>query len=269
MINIPIFIINLKHDAEKKAHMQELCDKYSLFPEFIEAVNGKLLSDDFIESIYSKEGSLDSIGRELSKGEIGCALSHKKIYQKMLDENIEKALVLEDDIDFCESLLRYFSEISNFPKRWELVLLGHHSNRSRKELTPYSFWYKKILNNTCTLRRPCEISYGTYGYFINKQGAKRILNEIRKIILPIDHYTGNSKYINLYISEKPIIMINHKLEVKSNLHLEREELKKSMVNKNKSLKRRMSEIFGVYYILRESKVVIIRFISKIKFINSY
>ena len=83
-ISFPIFIINLSNDNEKKQYMQQLCNKYNLYPEFIEAVDGRLLNDNDISAVYSKDKAIKTISRELSKGEIGCALSHIKIYQKMI-----------------------------------------------------------------------------------------------------------------------------------------------------------------------------------------
>jgi len=98
--SLSIFVVNLKKDREKKEFIIALCKKYGLQIEFIDAVDGRNLSRANILDVYSKEEAIKNIGRELSSGEIGCALSHKKIYKKMLDENINQALILEDDVEF-------------------------------------------------------------------------------------------------------------------------------------------------------------------------
>ena len=38
-----------------------------------------------------------NFGHKISKYEIACAMSHIKVYEKMIAENIEHALILEDD----------------------------------------------------------------------------------------------------------------------------------------------------------------------------
>ena len=82
--NISIFIVNLKKDIEKKEYMQELCQKYNLQVEFIEAVDGRALDEEDIAELYSRDKSINEIRRELFVPEIGCALSHKYIYELML-----------------------------------------------------------------------------------------------------------------------------------------------------------------------------------------
>ena len=90
---IPIFIINLKKDIDKQQHMEILCKRYNLQCHFIEAVYGKDLDKETLSMVYNKEKSISEFGRELTKGEIGCALSHMNIYKHMIEQNIEKAKI--------------------------------------------------------------------------------------------------------------------------------------------------------------------------------
>jgi glycosyl transferase family 25 len=248
---IPVFIINMKKDIDKKKHMQTLCEKFNLEFEFIEAVDGRLLNDKEIEAVYSKKQMINNLGRELTKGEIGCALSHILIYKKIVTKNIQTALILEDDIDFDQKLIDCLNSINQFPDDWELILLGHHSMSSRKIVTPYNFWYKKYLNKTNIIRKPSVVGGGTYGYCINNKGAKKLLGHLQKIAKPIDHYTGSSQYVNLYIIQKPIININQELTEQSNLFHDREEIAKNYSSKtivHKSIKRKVLDFFGLYKI---------------------
>lgn len=179
--------------------MRKLCQRYNLQVEFVEAVYGNSLSEEEVNKVYSSDKSISSFGRELSRGEIGCALSHKMIYEKMLSENIENALILEDDIFFDENLIKILDLESGFDEKWELILLGHHTGYSRDVDTRCSVWNRQQLDDKFTLARPCEKAYGTYGYLINKNGAKKLLSVLDTIVKPIDYYTGDSKYVNLYV----------------------------------------------------------------------
>ena len=119
------------------------CSKTGLKAEFVDAIDGKLLSGKDINKFYSTTKSIKQIGRELAVSEIGCALSHKKIYQKIADEKIDSALILEDDIDFQGDLVDALSILNKLPSNWELVLLGHHTGKSRSIDTQASLWGRR------------------------------------------------------------------------------------------------------------------------------
>lgn len=222
--NIPVFIINLKKDTQKKDHMQKLCLKYGLQPEFIEAVYGKNLDKNTILRAYSKDSTLRHIGRELTKGEIGTVLSHLLIYRQMIDQNIETALILEDDVDFeikSQDMLRI---VEKLPEDWECVLLGHHTKRSRDIDTLASFWYRKQIDNSLQCIRYAEEPFGGYGYIINQSGAKKRLNRFKIIDQPIDHWSD--KELNLYGIQPSIIKINEFFLEHSSLNSERSKMEK-------------------------------------------
>nr|CDS57535.1 hypothetical protein SYMBAF_200005 [Serratia symbiotica] len=49
----------------------------------------------------------------VTKGEVGCALSHLKAYRKLIDSNNEVALVIEDDVIIPSNLKNIINEIVN------------------------------------------------------------------------------------------------------------------------------------------------------------
>ena len=48
--DLPIFIINLKQSSERKTYMEHKLSQHNLSFEFIEAVNGKTLSSNDLET---------------------------------------------------------------------------------------------------------------------------------------------------------------------------------------------------------------------------
>jgi len=205
---ITVFIVNLKRSVERKQYMQNLLETIGLSAVFIEAVDGRLLSDDCINEYYDKKESLTSVGRELSASEVGCALSHIDIYKKITQGNIGASLVLEDDIVLGEDLLEVLAQCKLFPNDWELVFLGHHGERSREADTLSSFWGSTSLTKNYKLWRPVERVSGTYGYLVSQRGAENLLELSGRISKPIDHYTGNSNLVNLYVIKPPVIKVD-------------------------------------------------------------
>jgi len=271
---LEVFVINLKRSTERKEYMAALCEKNSLFPEFITAVDGRRLDvEELLGEVCLNNMVAGGIGRELCKAEIGCALSHKEIYQKLIDQNIEQALVLEDDVEFDERLIHVLGSINTFPSNWEIVLLGHHGGESRFNNTKGSLWDRKIILNNYKLVRPSELAYGAYGYLINKRGASKLLAELELMAKPIDHYTGDSYYINLYAVSPPVIGIHedlsdnfHSMEERKELQAERDFLENPA---SFSWYKRMAVNFGLYHFLSSSFIIVSGILNQVKPLKKY
>ncbi len=68
--------------------------------------------------------------RSMTLGEVACALSHKAIYQDILDNGHQKALILEDDvIPIHENLAAFKEIIKELPRNWELLMLGYYGEK--------------------------------------------------------------------------------------------------------------------------------------------
>ncbi len=227
-----IFIINLLQDEKKKTHMQMLAAQQGLKVEFIEATNGALLDSETINDIYSPRKAIDCIGRELSKGEIGCFLSHQKIFQRIMDENIEEAVIMEDDVYFDAGLLTFINNRDQLPNDTELVLLGYWQKGVNDMKKLISYRYAKVLTSQYRIVRFCTHVHGTYGYYITRKGAGKLLKSFESgIVMPIDHYVCDDNYVNLYGLFPPVVHIEKQFDVeKSDLEAERRKMRKDTHN---------------------------------------
>jgi len=64
--------------------------------------------------------------RGLRPAEIGCSLSHRGVYERMLREGWERVLILEDDVVPVPGALERVEEaLGQLPPTWELVYLGY------------------------------------------------------------------------------------------------------------------------------------------------
>ena len=61
--------------------MDVLLKKYGLNYSIVNGVNGKKLPKNIVINECNKERSIENMGRELTLGEVGCALSHINIYK--------------------------------------------------------------------------------------------------------------------------------------------------------------------------------------------
>lgn len=65
-----------------------------------DATDGSLLTVGEIDAVYQPKRHFPQYPFELTRGEIGCFLSHRRIWQMMVERSIPKLLVLEDDVEF-------------------------------------------------------------------------------------------------------------------------------------------------------------------------
>ncbi|GEM_PF-208819 len=234
-----VFVINLDRHRERRRHMEDLCSRHGLPCEIVEAVDGRRLDRAVRERVYRESGALATLGRPLTDGEIGCALSHLHVYRRMVDQGIETALVLEDDVRFSDALMDVLGAMEGLPGDWEVVLLGHHRRSSRARVTQASLWFRRPLTEGIRIARFSEMGAGTYGYLVNRAGAARLLIEASPLCKPIDHYTGDGRHVNVYGVVPPCVLIHDDLSAGSGVGEERFRL-----DRGRSGGRRFGRLLG-------------------------
>ena len=179
--------------------MQNVAKKLGLDFSFIKAIYGKDLSNEEINDVCNHEATLKQLKRKLYPGEIGVSLSQMSIYKKMVNENIEHAVVLEDDAVVEEGIKEVLGNLKKLPLNWEIVLLGYYRHNATNTYDRLSFRQKKAITKKHKLVRFTEPMHGAHGYLINLRGAKKMLSILEKgLTLPLDLYTGDNRYINVY-----------------------------------------------------------------------
>ncbi|MCA6071147.1 MAG: glycosyltransferase family 25 protein [Endomicrobium sp.] len=115
----------------------------------------------------------------MTKGEIGCALSHIGVCKRIVDENINLALVLEDDAVLNDNISSVLHEISIFNESTDspLVYLLNEPNSYIKN--------KEIKLSSITLYHVFQAD-GTHGYVINYKAAKKLSSYLLSIRLVAD-----------------------------------------------------------------------------------
>lgn len=98
---IETFVINLDRDADRMAFMERQLRAAGLPFERESAVDGRSLSSE--ENHYYA----DSRRQLLGHGEIGCLLSHMKVWRRIAQAN-SAALVLEDDVHIATGVEQLF-----------------------------------------------------------------------------------------------------------------------------------------------------------------
>ena len=130
------------------------------------------------ELTYEEEEARARRGRTLTRGELGCYASHYSLWKRLVDDPEHDAyVVLEDDLLLDPVWFRRLDE-------WADDLAAHRYVRF------YAKWpspYDRVL--PCTDRhlvRTIHRVYGTQGYFLTKEAARRFLKGRGRVHWPVD-----------------------------------------------------------------------------------
>ncbi len=134
-----VLLINLKSRPDRLKNTKVFLDKYNIEYELIEAVDGN--SDKQVAEIYNKVSknplrSFERNGKVVTKGKIGCLMSHLKCYKMIRDNDWDRTLILEDDVLFCNNFDNRIKILFDIPDNWGILYLGasdyrHKANKER------------------------------------------------------------------------------------------------------------------------------------------
>ena len=94
MPGFKVLVINLDRSPERLASITEQLDRIGMDFDRVAALDGRELSDDFIEKASPQEIVSKTYHRALSKAEVACSLSHKSAWQTIIDDDLDFGIVL-------------------------------------------------------------------------------------------------------------------------------------------------------------------------------
>src|ERR1035441_8705213 len=117
------YVVNLARSPERRAHMIAQLSKTRVQYQIVDAVDGRDL--DLSDSRLFDPAVVGTSA--FRPGAVGCALSHLEVYRRVLDDGLEKALVLEDDVVLPADLDALCDAIAQHMVGAEIALLNFHS----------------------------------------------------------------------------------------------------------------------------------------------
>lgn len=138
MKNYKIYVINLKRSPDRWNSISSKLKELGVDFERMEAADAQTLSDEEISKYYSKELNRKRMSRYMTKGEIACYISHIYCWQKMLEENLDFAITIEDDVVPNEKLLKTIEFLSNFDGDFGYLQLARKACDNAKKSRRYT-----------------------------------------------------------------------------------------------------------------------------------
>lgn len=179
------FYLNMKTNPERASAIDNRCRQLNIHIDRFDATVGADIDEN------EKRHYLDNISyshifsRKLTNGEVGCAISHLKIFEEFLRSDEEWLFVLEDDMQISDATAGFLRDTAWIPKGVHLIQIaslfedGQQIYRRREYM---------ILDHGYNLIRIVKpISVGSGGYLMDKLAVKIFTETYKcKICAPID-----------------------------------------------------------------------------------
>ncbi|MEH6734685.1 MAG: glycosyltransferase family 25 protein [Shewanella sp.] len=174
-----VFLINLDSSTERFTFMDEQLKQLGIEYQRISAVYGKDLHDIDIAKVYDPQTNLQKYDKKLNLGEIGCYLSHVQCWQMIIEQQLDYALILEDDSILDPALMTVIQHINNLSADWDYIKLCH----GRK---PKGIVKSIVLDDRFSLSTCLKLPASTRGQCVSFAGAQKLLATAYPIARPVD-----------------------------------------------------------------------------------
>lgn len=182
-----VYVINLDRDKDKLAFMDSQLRDLGVEYERISGVWGADIPGGY-EKFVHRFRWWCAIGRAVKPAEVGCALSHYSIYEKIT----EPVCILEDDVRIDEEFPRRLVEIEALIEvsRPQVVLLSSHEQKRQGR------GIKRDSRGMCT-----------DGYVITPAAAQMLRRANLPMIVPCDHWNRwvRLQGLELFHSLPPVV----------------------------------------------------------------
>jgi glycosyl transferase family 25 len=193
-----IFVLTIRRASGRHAKLRERLQglDYELFYGF----DGAELDLAALEraGTYSEARArkVHRHGRTMQLGQVGCAMTHRAIYEKVVENGWERVLIFEDDaFPRVEAMGELEAALRELPSTWEFLYLGYeHGEVTRAWDRVKQAWYlllaalrlikwtpRQVLGlfpapYSAHLRRAGK-HHCTHAYAVSQSGARKLLAE--------------------------------------------------------------------------------------------
>lgn len=188
-----ILVINLDKDKERLENVKSSIEKDYPCSKLwrVNAIYGKDLEN--INEYRFKMKCLTN-----TDSTIGCGLSHIKAWKMIIENNLDFAVIVEDDVTFSTYLKNSLDV--DLPEKWDIIYLGHAGakwprNACSSIPSPDYSSNTKISDRWYKFTNSNEAPMGAWAYVVTNNAAKYLIRNY-KLNIPVDNFLSDSKTLN-------------------------------------------------------------------------
>jgi glycosyl transferase family 25 len=176
---IPIYVISLAADAERRSRMRKQFDALRLPFQFLDGVDGRRLTEEAREEAAPSRQL--RYWSHLTGGEIGCALSHLTAIRKIAAGHHPFVAVLEDDVAIGPGFPQFLAVLERHPPPFDVMWLSQSPGKNYRAVMRIGQLAGR------QIRARVYLDYTAAAAIYTREAARRIVDTIKVIEAPIDH----------------------------------------------------------------------------------
>jgi glycosyl transferase family 25 len=119
--------------------------------------------------------------RALTRGELGCSDSHRRVWAQIVQRDLPGALVLEDDADPPPDLPQWIARAWSRRSRWDLLYLGYNWQPATRPIEGEPHFVVPDI---------AQAWHVMHAYLVTQGGAQCLLDGALPIRVPVDVYAA-------------------------------------------------------------------------------
>lgn len=168
--------LNMAQSTVRRDYMEALFASLSLPVRRFEAVDGSALTEVQLASCASTRPK----ARKLARGEVGCFLSHRKIWEAVVAGAANHVAVFEDDIALSDDAAALLRNLDWVPAHVDFIKLDSALKPAMiSNLQPVAGSWRQIGQFHSAID-------GTAGYILSKHAAHQLLDRTKDMLAPVD-----------------------------------------------------------------------------------
>ncbi|ENM5768233.1 glycosyltransferase family 25 protein [Vibrio mimicus] len=192
-MNYSVSVISLKDEIERRKSIAKQLNLLGIEFDFFDAADLRKMNTEDAQSLVVPDKKYSKPPRPLTKGEVGCAMSHIQLLTKLsLNKSLDYHLILEDDAILDERILCFLNGKTLNTFEWDVIILGYSKlAENEKDKFYIKEPIKKVakfsgVNIGCVWK---EWTCGTVGYLINRKCLHKFID------LPISSAADDWQYL--------------------------------------------------------------------------
>ena len=203
---VPVFVVSLKNATARRAALKSHLGALGIEFEWFDAIRGDELGPQYRQEVNP--------GGNMSPGQLGCYLSHIHIYERIIEQKLPVALVLEDDAVLHPSVKDLVATGCQHLE-FDYCFLGS-DDRGDDGFVFYNAATPVPLGKA-HLSYPLSAGpFCTHAYFITRQGAQKRLACAYPARSAIDHY-HHLPYPPRFMAVVPMQAFVHELSAQQSM----------------------------------------------------
>ncbi len=192
-----IYLITIREEKKKKM-LEQLGPMLSSLVTIVHGVNGRDLDRQRLidAGVYRS-------WFPMTRGEIGCFLSHRHVWLDILDKKIPYALILEDDTSLDSKsvpvIQRQIEELTALDPSWNLLFLGRNEDLAQN--------LYRVSENLVVPGR----SWGLFAYVVSAKAARILANKSRTITVAADIFVSSISLPGKYACAPSLCSVNKEI----------------------------------------------------------